>query len=87
MKDDFVDKASFEKKLRELAGEFGASDKQYLSLLKAINDADVRVEKDYDCVESSLDFLRVCIKYMRFDLESTRRENRYLRKLLEEQEE
>ena len=79
-----MDKASFENKLRELAGEFGASDKQYGSLLKAVNDTGGRIEKDYDCVESSLDFLRICIKYMRFDLESTRRENRYLRKLLEE---
>jgi len=31
-----------------------------------------------------LDYLRVCIKYQTFDLEATRRENQYLRKLLEE---
>jgi len=31
-----------------------------------------------------LDYLRVCIKYQAFDLEATRRENAYLRKLLEE---
>jgi hypothetical protein len=28
--------------------------------------------------------LRVCIKYQAFDLEATRRENTYLRKLLED---
>jgi len=31
-----------------------------------------------------LDYLRVCIKYQSFDLEATRRENTYLRKLLED---
>ena len=31
----------------------------------------------------SIDFLRLSIKYMLFDLEATRRENAYLRKMLE----
>ena len=31
------------------------------------------------------DFLRLSIKYLLFDLEATRRENAYLRKMLEEQ--
>ncbi len=35
-------------------------------------------------LQESLDYLRVCIKYQVFDLEATRRENEYLRKLLEE---
>ncbi|HUS93285.1 MAG TPA: hypothetical protein VM695_15615 [Phycisphaerae bacterium] len=34
-------------------------------------------------VESSLDFLRLQVKYLLFDLEATRRENRYLRQMLE----
>lgn len=34
-------------------------------------------------VEESLDNLRLQIKYLLFDLESTRRENRYLRQMLE----
>ena len=33
--------------------------------------------------EDALDFLRLQLKYMQFDLEATRRENRYLRQLLE----
>ena len=34
-------------------------------------------------LEDSLDYLRLQIKYLLFDLEATRRENRYLRQLLE----
>jgi len=34
-------------------------------------------------VEESIDYLRLQIKYLMFDLEATRRENRYLRQLLE----
>jgi len=34
-------------------------------------------------VEEALDYLRLQIKYVVFDLEATRRENRYLRKMLE----
>lgn len=33
----------------------------------------------------SIDYLRLSIKYLVFDLEATRRENAYLRKMLEEQ--
>jgi hypothetical protein len=34
-------------------------------------------------VDGSLDHLRLQIKYLLFDLEATRRENRYLRQMLE----
>jgi len=36
-----------------------------------------------DRVEDALDYLRLQLKYLVFDLEATRRENRYLRKMLE----
>jgi len=36
-------------------------------------------------LQESIDFLRLSIKYLLFDLEATRRENTYLRKMLEEQ--
>ena len=36
-------------------------------------------------LQESLDYLRLSIKYLVFDLEATRRENQYLRKLLEAQ--
>ena len=34
-------------------------------------------------IEDSVDLLRLQIKYVMFDLEATRRENRYLRQMLE----
>ena len=37
-----------------------------------------------DVLQESIDFLRLSIKYILFDLEATRRENQYLRKMLEE---
>jgi len=39
-----------------------------------------------DSIQETIDYLRVCIKYNVFDLEATKRENEYLRKLLEENE-
>lgn len=81
--DNNVDKAAFENKLKELASEFGASSNHYDELEKAAKAPHDEL-KDFDHLEDSLDFLRICIKYLRFDLESTRKENRYLRKLLEE---
>jgi hypothetical protein len=35
------------------------------------------------CTADSLDLLRLQLKYLLFDLEATRRENRYLRQMLE----
>ena len=36
-------------------------------------------------LQDSLDYLRLSVKYLVFDLEATRRENQYLRKLLDRQ--
>jgi len=36
-------------------------------------------------LQESLDYLRLSIKYLVFDLEATRRENEYLRKLIDAQ--
>ena len=35
-------------------------------------------------LQNSLDYLRLSIKYLAFDLEATKRENRVLRRMLEE---
>jgi hypothetical protein len=42
-----------------------------------------RMTSQDESVEESLDHLRVQLKYLLFDLEATRRENRYLRQMLE----
>ena len=42
------------------------------------------IEESVAKLQNSLDYLRLSVKYMVFDLEATRRENVYLRKLVEQ---
>ena len=44
-----------------------------------------RMKKTVADLQDSLDYLRLSIKYLVFDLEATRRENEYLRKLIDAQ--
>jgi len=43
-----------------------------------------RIQASVAELQESLDYLRLTIKYLVFDLEATRRENTYLRKLVEQ---
>ncbi len=43
-----------------------------------------RIQASVAELQESLDYLRLSIKYLVFDLEATRRENAYLRKLVEQ---
>lgn len=43
-----------------------------------------RLKESLNRLQESLDYLRLTTKYQLFDLEATRRENAYLKKLLEE---
>ncbi len=83
-----MDETNLEDKLNELVREFGeTSDPQYKKLAELAEQAQTnrkKLEKSIDNLHDSLDYLRVCIKYQLFDLEATRRENAYLRKLLDE---
>ena len=45
-----------------------------------------RVKKAIGEMQESLDYLRLSVKYLVFDLEATRRENAYLRGLVEERD-
>jgi hypothetical protein len=83
-----MDETSLEDKLNELVKEFGGpSNPQYRKLAmlaKQASDNHKKLQKSVDNLQESLDYLRICIKYQLFDLEATRRENKYLRKLLED---
>lgn len=85
-----MEEPSLEKKLNELVKEFGEMpDPQYqklAALAKEARDSHKRLKKSVDSLQEALDYLRICIKYQLFDLEATRRENQYLRKLLEEKD-
>ena len=83
-----MDETAFQKRLTELLSEIAtlpASQRSKLELLVA--DTKKRHEQlkaTATGVQESLDYLRVAIKYLLFDLEATRRENSYLRKMLQQ---
>ena len=78
----------FQTKLAELMGEISTlPPSERAKLEKLADDTRQRHERLRQTVTSrqeSLDYLRLSIKYLVFDLEATRRENGYLRKMLEE---
>lgn len=80
--------SNLEKKLRELVEQFGTKpgepSKKLEILAKQAQEKREKLQKSVSELQESLDFLRICIKYQLFDLEATRRENQYLRKLLED---
>jgi regulator of replication initiation timing len=43
-----------------------------------------RVQTSVNELQDALDYLRLSVKYLVFDLEATRRENAYLRRMIEQ---
>jgi hypothetical protein len=83
-----MDEITFEDKVKELVKEFGGSvDSPTIKLAmlaKQTYENNEQLKKSVNSLQEALDYLRVCIKYQLFDLEATRRENEYLKKLLED---
>lgn len=83
-----MDETRLEGELNELVKQFGDSgDPRHTKLAELARQAEAsrkKLQKSIDTLQELLDYLRICIKYQTFDLEATRRENEYLRKLLEE---
>jgi chromosome segregation ATPase len=83
-----MDEQAFQKKLAELVAEIGslpASERSKLELLaKETSQRHKELKETVSSLHESIDFLRLSIKYLLFDLEATRRENAYLRKMLED---
>ncbi len=82
-----MDETIFQKRLAELLSEIAtlpASQRSKLELLVAdTKKRHQQLKASATNVQDSLDYLRVAIKYLLFDLEATRRENSYLRKMLQ----
>ncbi len=83
-----MDEASFESKLNELVKEIGtiptSEQKKIILLARRTTQSHKKLKNSISSLQESLDYLRVSIKYLLFDLEATRRENTYLKKLLED---
>jgi hypothetical protein len=79
----------FQKRLGDLLEQISTlpeGDRERLNeLATETKDRHDRMKKTVSDLQESLDYLRLSVKYVMFDLEATRRENAYLRKLLEKQ--
>ena len=83
-----MDETTFQKKLSELVAEIDTlpeEERQRLTLLaEETKQRHRELKKTVNTLHESIDFLRLSIKYLLFDLEATRRENTRMRKMLEE---
>jgi len=85
-----VNEETFQRKLSELIAEIGtlpAGERDKLELLaEQTRERHRQLKQTVTNLQESIDFVRLSIKYMLFDLEATRRENQELRRLLDENE-
>jgi len=85
-----MNEQDFKTKMSELLGQINKlpeSERPQLEELAA--ETKTRHEKMKETLgnlQESLDHLRLTVKYLVFDLEATRRENKYLRKLIDSQD-
>lgn len=83
-----MNEETFQRKLAELVAEIGtlpADERARLeSLAQQTRERHEKLRQTVSNLQESIDFLRLSIKYLLFDLEATRRENKQLRKMLEE---
>lgn len=84
-----MNEAEFQAKLGELIKQIGdlpEGDRDRLEKLAGeTRDRHEKMRTTIAGLQESLDYLRLSVKYLVFDLEATRRENQYLRKMLERQ--
>ncbi|MBS0191574.1 MAG: hypothetical protein U0573_10955 [Phycisphaerales bacterium] len=82
-----MNEQDFQKKLGELMAQISELPETDRAPLEALaGEAAARHDKMRQTIgdlQESLDYLRLSVKYLVFDLEATRRENDYLRSLLE----
>ncbi len=87
-KSNAMEEQKFQEKLAELMGEIStlpvAERERLTKLAEKTQERHQKLRKTVSDLQESLDYLRLSIKYLVFDLEATRRENNYLRKMLEE---
>jgi len=82
-----MDETTFQTKLGELMSEISTLPSTERSKLEALaketQERHQALKKSIGSLQESLDWLRLSVKYLVFDLEATRRENQYLRQMLE----
>ena len=82
-----MDEATFQKKLAELIAQIEtlpeAERERLRELAAETQQRHEQIKRSVRSLQESIDFLRLGLKYLLFDLEATRRENTQLRKMLE----
>ena len=83
-----MDEQAFQTKLTELMNKIKQLPEEERPTLERLAEEArkrrTRIQASVHELQESLDYLRLTIKYLVFDLEATRRENAYLRKLVEQ---
>jgi septal ring factor EnvC (AmiA/AmiB activator) len=83
-----MDEQNFQARIAELMSKIrNLPDDERTRLERIVDEARrgrERIQASVTELQESLDHLRLSIKYLVFDLEATRRENAYLRKLVEQ---
>ena len=83
-----MDEVTFQRKLAELVSEISTLPAGERDKLEALaietQERHQKLRQTVNSLQESIDYLRLSIKYLLFDLEATRRENSYLRKMLED---
>ena len=83
-----MDEQTFEAKLSDLMNKIkqlpGEDRTRLERLVQEARNGRNRIQASVVELQESLDHLRLSIKYLVFDLEATRRENAYLRQLIEQ---
>ncbi len=83
-----MDQDKLRERLDELVREFGPNTnpqtQKLEELAKQARESHKKLRQSLDSLQEAMDYLRICIKYQAFDLEATRRENEYLKRLLED---
>ena len=85
-----MDEKTFQTKLANLMSEINtlpeSERKKLAKLAEQTRDRHDKMKKTVGDLQESLDYLRLSIKYLVFDLEATRRENQYLRDMINKQD-
>jgi hypothetical protein len=80
----------FERRLEELLDEIGNYPNALLQRPNEPENTPLKnlhqTEKALSSIQESVEDMRICVKYLLFDLDATRRENLYFKKLLDDKE-
>jgi hypothetical protein len=83
-----MDEQTFQSKFNELLDKIkdlpDAQRGRFEELANETRERRDRIQQSVSELQESLDYMRLSVKYQVFDLEATRRENVYLRKLIEQ---